>query len=155
MGQFYKVQIAFTDKYSYPKAHEIGYYSSVGIVKRSAYPTLEIPSLLNNYYGNYEYIGVYRQAPLEEGGDPTEKVYSYCFELKDVHGKVVSTSGIQIHNTQTDTKTNESQDTWSLRKNLQEDVPYYLSYKVTTMNGLECESQSYIVISRDTVDSDL
>jgi hypothetical protein len=60
MGQFYKVQIAFTDKYSYPQAHEIGYYSSVGIVKRSAYPTLEIPSLLNNYYGNYEYIGVYR-----------------------------------------------------------------------------------------------
>ena len=155
MGQFYKVQIAFTDKYSYPKAHEIGYYSSVGIVKRSAYPTLEIPSLLNNYYGNYEYIGVYRQALLEEGGDPTEKVYSYCFDLKDVHGNVVSTSGTQIHNTQTDTKTNESQDTWSLRKNLQEDVPYYLSYKVTTMNGLECESQSYIVISRDTVDSDL
>ena len=149
IGQYYKIQIAFVDLQG-----EIGYYSSIGIIKCTTYPIIEIPSLTDNYYGNYEYVGLYRQ-PSAEGYDATEKVYSYCFELRDAAGNIVSTTGTLIHNSATDVKTDESSDSWSVRKNLIEGVPYYITYKVTTMNGLECESQSYVIVAQESVNSDL
>lgn len=148
IGQYYKVQIAFVDLQG-----EVGYYSSIGVIKCTTYPIIEIPSLTDNYYGNYEYIGLYRQSG--EGYDSTEKVYSYCFELRDAAGNIVSTTGTLIHNSAMDTKTDESSDSWSVRKNLIEGVPYYITYKVTTMNGLECESQSYVIVAQESVNSDL
>lgn len=150
-GQYYKVQIAFMDV----NTQEIGYYSSVGVIKYTSYPIIEIPSLTDNYYGNYEYIGIYKQPKGDPHYDPTEKVYSYCFELKDSDGNIISTTGTQIHNSSNDTESDSSSDSWSVRKNLKEGVPYYITYKVTTTNGLECESQSYIIIAQESVDSDL
>lgn len=150
-GQYYKVQIAFMDVHT----KEIGYYSSVGVIKYTSYPIIEIPSLTDNYYGNYEYIGIYKQPKGDPQYDSTEKVYTYCFELKDTDGNIISTTGTQIHNSANDTASDQSSDSWSVRKNLQEGVPYYITYKVTTTNGLECESQSYIIIAQESVDSDL
>ena len=148
-GTFYKVQIAFVNKNK-----EIGYYSSIGIIKCTTYPIIEIPSLTSNYFGNYEYVGSYKQ-PSNQGNDSTEKAYSYCFELKDIEGNIVSTSGTLIHNSSYDNSTEESHDSWTLRKNLIEGIPYYLTYKVTTMNGLECESPSYPIIAQESVNSTL
>lgn len=148
-GIYYKVQVAFVDR-----TGEIGYYSSVGIIKCTTYPIIEIPSLTENYFGNYEYVGAYKQ-PSAQGYDSTEKVYTYCFELRDVNGNLVSTSGTLIHNSSYDNSTEESHDSWTLRKNLKEGVPYYLTYKVTTINGLECESQGYPIIAQESVNSNL
>lgn len=149
-GEYYKVQIAFLDKNKVNNKFEIGYFSSVGVIKCTTYPQIEIPSLTSNYYGNYEYVGVYKQL-----GDKTEKVYTYCFELKDVSGNLVATTGTMLHNSSEDKETGESRDSWFLRKNLIIGAPYYITYKVITTNGLECESQGYMIIAQDTVDSSL
>ena len=154
-GQYYKVQIAFVRRtYVEGDPGQVGYFSSVGVIKCTTYPIMEIPSLTDNYYGNYEYVGLYSQ-PDDKRHDVTEKAYSYCFELKDAEDNIIATTGTQIHNSATDTSTTESCDRWSVRKNLIEGVPYYLTYKVTTTNGLECESQSYVIVAQESVDSDL
>ena len=157
LGQYYKVQIAYKDK-----SNEIGYYSSAGIIKYTSYPVLEVPGLGNNFYGAHDYVGVYsqenentyvwnpstQQEELIESieKDGTEKVYSYCFELTDRFGNIVETSGVQLHDSTTDKSTKQSQDTWSLRKDLEKDEPYYLTYKVTTMNGLNATTARYLVM---------
>lgn len=154
-GQYYKVQIAFVRRsYIDGDPGQTGYFSSVGVIKCTTYPIMEIPSLTNNYYGNYEYIGLYSQ-PDDKRHDVTEKAYSYCFELKDADGNIVATTGTQIHNSSEDISTTESQDRWAIRKNLIEGIPYYITYKVTTTNGLECESQSYVIVAQESVNSDL
>ena len=145
-GQYYKVQIAYITK-----NNTIGYYSSVGTFKRTTIPQVKVPALEGNFYSGYEYIGTYSQ----EGSDETEKVYSYCFELTDMDGNIIDTSGIQIHNGENDTETNKSQDAWKSNIELDKNVPYYLIYKVTTMNGLECISPRYITMNQDSIDIDL
>lgn len=145
IGQYYKVQIAYVN------GNEIGYYSPVGTFKRTTLPSVSIPALVNNFYGGYEYTGVYSQ----EGGDNTEKIYSYCFELMDMNGNIVDTSGIQIHNSENDRDTDTSQDTWRSTIELIKDQPYYLIYKVTTMNNLTASSPRYTTMNQDSVDIDL
>jgi hypothetical protein len=105
-------------------------------------PKVSIPSLENNYFNSYWFTGVYSQ----EGLDETEKIYSYCFELTDTDGNLISSSGECIHNSENDTNTKYSEDTWKLDVELQKDMMYYLTYKVTTMNGLECSSPKYITM---------
>ena len=166
LGQFYKVQIAYVDKLS-----EIGYYSSIGTIKYTSIPSLEIPGLSTNFYGKYDYVGVYSQKDEDitqtnpETGevtilesikrDNTEKCYSYCFELTDRDGNLVATSGTQLHDASTDQSTGESSDHWALRRELTKDVPFYLQYKVTTTNGLEVSSARYLVMDQDSVDVDM
>ena len=145
-GQYYKIQIAYVRK----DTNEIGYYSSVGTIKCTSEPKVEILNIDNNskYYGSYDYTGKYSQ----EGGDITEKVYSYQFYLKDAKDNVVATSGEQIHNSSTDKHTYESTDTWMLNKELPEGEIYTISYEVTTINGLKYSSVPQNVIQQGTVD---
>lgn len=166
LGQYYKIQIAYKDK-----TGEIGYYSTVGIIKYTSYPSVTIPGLENNFYGGYEYVGVYSQenayeTVLNDDGtvtevltlkrDGTEKIYSYCFELTDTSGNLVATSGTQLHNSANDnTSTLRTSDAWSNKIELQRNKPYYLIYKVTTMNGLEVSSARYPLMDQDSVDADL
>lgn len=145
IGQYYKVQIAYVNK------NDIGYYSSVGTFKRTTFPSVRIPALENNFYGGYEYTGVYSQ----EGGDETEKIYSYCFELTDIDGNIVDTSGVQLHNSENDRDTSVTQDTWKSSVELIKDSPYYLTYKVTTLNNLTASSPRYTTISEDSINIDL
>ena len=153
IGTFYKAQIAFvgTDSNNEP---EIGYYSTIGIVKYTSRPVVSIKGQNDNLANSYQYVGVYEQ-PADGYHDSTEKVYTYCFELKDVEGNIIATSGVQAHNSSYDEGPRESHDFWVLRKNLGEGIPYYLTYKVTTINGLESESQSYPIIAQESVDSSL
>ena len=145
-GQYYKVQIAYRGK-----NEDIGYYSSVGVFKRTTMPKISVPLLENNYFNSYWFTGVYSQ----EGMDETEKIYSYCFELTDSDGNLISTSGECIHNSENDVTTKYSEDTWKLDTELQKDALYYLTYKVTTINGLECTSPKYITMSQDSVNINL
>lgn len=145
IGQYYKIQIAYVNK------DGVGYYSPVGTFKRTTKPLITIPALEDNFYGGYEYTGVYSQ----EGGDDTEKVYSYCFELTDINGNVIDTSGIQLHNSENDRDTATTQDTWKSSVELIKDNPYYVTYKVTTMNNLTASSPRYTTMSEDSIDIDL
>ena len=152
IGQFYKVQIAYKDTNS--QNPTVGYYSTVGVFKRTAKPIVEVPQLKNNLNSSYEYTGYYSQD--FEGGDPTEKVYSYCFEIKDTDGNLIDTSGVQIHDSSKDSlNTTESQDTWRTKVELPKDIPHYLTYTVTTMNNLETSSRLYTVVNQESVDIDL
>jgi hypothetical protein len=60
---------------------EVGYYSQAGIIKKTSEPTLEILELKDNssITNRFEYTGHYKQ-----NGDVSEKVYSYCFTIKDL-----------------------------------------------------------------------
>ena len=148
-GQYYKVQIAYIEKFS----NEVGYYSSIGVLKKTTEPDLTVPNLENNFYSSHEYTGKYSQ----EGRDETEKVYSYCFELKDMDGNLIDTSGTLVHDSSADDpqRSFESQDTWKSTVALVKDIPYYLTYKLTTMNNLNFSSQRYIVMDQDSIDIDL
>ena len=145
-GQYYKIQIAYTDREGVT-----GYYSPVGTFKRTTMPKVSVPALEGNFFSGYEYTGLYSQ----EGQDETEKIYSYCFELSDMDGNIVDSSGIQIHNSENDNSTQYSEDTWKSNISLKKDTPYYLVYKVTTMNGLECNSPRYVTMDQDSIDIDL
>lgn len=163
LGQYYKVQVAYVDQ-----SGEVGYYSSVGTIKYTSYPTLKIPGLESNFYGRYDYVGTYSQEDSSETltnpetgevtvlstvkRDHSEKVYSYCFELTNSNGEIIASSGTQLHDASTDKYTNRSSDSWSLRRNLQKDIPYYLQYKVVTTNGLEVSSARYMIMEQDSVD---
>lgn len=148
IGQFYKVQIA----YRHIESEDVGYYSNVGVFKKTTVPLVEIPQLKNNFYSGYEYTGTYSQ----KGKDETEKIYSYCFELSDMDGNLIDTSGIQIHDNSKDSANSfESQDVWKSNIELVKDRPYYIIYKVTTMNGLEASSTTYTTINQDSIDIDL
>jgi hypothetical protein len=105
-------------------------------------PKVSVPALEGNFFSGYEYTGLYSQ----EGQDETEKIYSYCFELSDMDGNIVDSSGVQIHNSENDNSTQYSEDTWKSNISLKKDTPYYLVYKVTTMNGLECNSPRYVTM---------
>lgn len=147
-GQFYKIQIAYIDNNDV-----IGYYSSIGIIKCTTYPSVIVENYDVGYYGSFEFIG--RCSWEEEGQDTTEKVYSYSFTLKDNNENIIATSGEQLHNSSTDTNTKYSIDAWFLNKNLIEGIQYNLVYSVKTINGLEHSSQSYPIVQAESIDPNL
>ena len=80
-GQFYKVQIAYISNDS------IGYYSTVGIVKYTSEPEMEIAGLSTNIINmhRYSYVGKYSQAAYEYvEAEITKQEYKpnvyYCFD---------------------------------------------------------------------------
>ena len=149
-GQFYKVQIAYE---SNDQFKTMGYYSSVGVIKCTTTPTIEILNLDQNYFGSCDFTGYYSQEGA--GKDSSEKVYSYQFFLRDPNGNILATSGEQIHDSTKDETTMTSHDSWSLNQVLEDGMPYYVSYKVTTMNGLVAETQGYTIVQSESIDPSL
>jgi hypothetical protein len=82
----------------------------------------------------YNYTGVFSNA------DQSERAYSYRFDLYDESGKLVTSSGEQLHDSSKDTSLTASSDTWSTRYVLNDETNYSIVYHVTTVNGLQCES---------------
>jgi hypothetical protein len=108
-----------------------GYYSTVGIIKKTAQPTVIIEGRENTVQNSYSYTGSYSNE------DATEKVATYCFNLYDESNKLVATSGEQIHDRDKDAGRNSSTDSWTLNKNLEPNINYELEYSVYTVNGLQ------------------
>ena len=136
-GQYYKIQIALAD------GPNVGYYSSVGIAKMTTEPKVIIKDRDAEHKSNiYEYTGVYSQ----EGGDPTEKVYNYKFDLYDSANILIATSGIQLHNSANDTNPYEATDTWIIRQALKPNLSYFIQYTIYTINGLERSSPKYEIV---------
>lgn len=143
VGQFYKVQIAFVDT-----NNTTGYFSDVTIVKFTSAPDVNIADLVKeNNAAQYVYTGTY------ETEDVTEKVYSYKFDIYDNEtGTLHDTSGVMIHNSNTDVDRGKSFDTWTSYKTLINERQYSICYTVTTINGLIIDTGAYGIMAVETLD---
>ena len=142
-GGFYKIQIAFAPKnpedYS---GFEVGYYSSVSIVK---YMGKEGPSITiqNDVSNNNMIIGKYINKE-----DLTEKLYSYSFVLRDGAGNIVEETGEKLHNSSADAGP-EQQDTWVPSIALTSGYKYTVDYQITTINGFQTSRTQVITAQKD------
>ena len=133
IGQFYKVQIA------YAKYNNIGYYSTVGIIKY----TVPAAAIIENLDSNYvcacpsTFTGTYTPAITDN-----EKIYSYRFDIYDEYMNLCDTSGDQIHNAENITNKN----TWIPNIAFQPDKFYTVQYSIVTQNLLELQSPQYSLI---------
>ena len=148
VGQYYKVQLAYIDS-----AGVIGYYSTVGIIKCTTKPVVEIEGLTFGQANthNYSYTGVYSQ----RGGDVTEKMYSYRFVLYDADDNIIVDSGEKLHNTSFDNVSYESHEDFLISQDLDLNHSYYIQFIITTTNLLVVKSLKYRVVQRRSVSPDL
>ena len=148
IGEFYKVQLAYisTDR-------EVGFFSTVGIVKYTSTPRVIIDGLdpvqSNNH--NYVYTGLYRQANYDEANgiymteayDTSEKLYSSRFRLYDENYTLIKDTGDILHNAHGDVSAYEATDTFEFHDDFEIDKPYYIEYIATTSNGMVVSSPRY------------
>jgi hypothetical protein len=128
--------------------------SSIGIIKCTAPITLSIDDLT---------IGINNNNPVDFLGryintDTTEKVYSYCFTIYDENNQVFETSGEKIHNSNSDEIIDQKYnaiDTWTLKKSLESNKLYRITYSITTINGYKMESSPYVIREANTVDANI
>lgn len=141
IGQFYRVQLAYIDI-----TNTIGYYSTVGVIKYTAYPEVQIlgldKSITNSHL--YEYIGSYKQTK-----DPTEKLYSSRLVLYDGEGQSVIDTGEILHSVLNDTVPNEALEHFSITQDLKFNTFYKIKYTATTVNGLVVSSPTYRIIQKE------
>lgn len=144
VGTFYKVQLAYIDTEG-----EIGYYSTVGIVKYTTKPKVTIADLSPTYtnmsktiyYGNYS----------QENQDTTEKAYSYQFIITDSSDNVILDSKTLLHNCENNILTYESTDEHSFPDILEKNLVYYIQYIVTTVNKMVVASPKYRIVDKLTL----
>ena len=148
VGLFYKLQLAYIDQ-----NNEVGNYSTVGVCKFTTRPTVSIKDLKTNTTNNhiFSYMGIYDQT----GGDSSEKVHSYCFNLYDENDDIIATTGEKVHNTTIDVDLYQSYDEFEYTKDLDPYYTYKLQYYVITSNNLKVYSPLYRISSKITIDSDL
>lgn len=103
IGNFYKIQLAYIDN-----NEEIGYFSTVSIVKYTTKPEVYIEDLNENTLNNhkYTYTGVYSQKydiEVDNNGveqkilkDVSEKAYQYRFVLMDYENNIIDDTGLLI-----------------------------------------------------------
>lgn len=144
IGTSYKLQIAYIESNG-----TYGHYSTVGVFKYTKEPKVYIDGLGDSqlHTDTRNYIGIYSQ----EGRDVSEKVYSYNFTVYDENGKVLETSGEQLHNHENDDKVYESIDSYTMTKSLEENKIYTIIYTVTTANGVVKSSPKYRITQQSTI----
>lgn len=148
IGEFYKVQLAYIST-----NREVGFFSTVGIVKYTSTPRVVIDGLdpiqSNNH--NYVYTGLYRQANYDEDNgtydtelyDTSEKLYSSRFCLYDENYTLIKDTGDVLHNAHGDVNAYEATDTFEFHDDFEIDKPYYIEYIATTSNGMVVSSPRY------------
>lgn len=136
VGQFYRVQLAYVDKRG-----EIGYYSSVGIIKYTTTPTVTINDLSEAESNRhiYDYTGIYSQ----KDGDITEKLYSSSLKLWDMNNEMLFESPEIIHSSQNDILSYEAVEKYHIPYDLEVGKSYRICFYVTTINGLSVHSPVY------------
>lgn len=138
IGQFYKIQLAYVDK-----DDNVGYFSSIGISKFSSLPSyiaIETLDTTCTNYHKYEYRGVYRQ--LINGGDITEKVYSYRFILEADEG-VLADTGWKVHDSTTDELPNGSHDDFAYYGEIDDYHNVYIQQFVETTTHILANTPRY------------
>lgn len=142
-GTFYKAQIA------YVVGDEIGYYSTVGVIKCTTKPQVTIEDLTDKENDSKStYLGHYSQ----QNQDATEKVYSYKFTIYDTDKQTIfETTDELIHNHQHDDEIYESIDIYEPRRALKDNHVYYIQYSGITTNDLEFVSPMYQIVQNRIV----
>ena len=143
VGQFYKVQLAYKDT-----AGEVGFYSTIGVVKYSAEPIVSIAGLEagNINLHQYDYVGYYE--PVKQ--DPTEAEIYYQFDVYDYNDKLYASSGKKIHNA-----TIEGGDLYRLADSFEKQQVYSIRYTVWTLNGLKVSTRRYRLMERQSLDIEI
>ncbi len=159
VGSFYKAQLAYV---KVGDEEEVGYYSTVGIIKYTTKPNVEILNLSSskNNSHSYHYTGTYSQYEEDEvtgnnKKDATEKAYSYRFIIKNDNDVIIEDTGYLVHNNSNDEKYYESQDTFTYTHDLELNRKYTITYMVKTNNGLEIPSFPYKIMEKESLPSDL
>ena len=137
-GQYYKAQVAYCGE----SEEDVGYFSTVGVIKCTSKPTISISNLSLdniNFFTN-EFIGLYDMSNCK---DQTEKVYSYSFQMFDENGDIYYDTGELLHNSSYDTEYGYSIDRVSINEFVAQNVTYSIQYNVTTLNGLELSTGQY------------
>lgn len=146
IGTYYKVQLAFVHKDS-----TIGYYSTVGVIKCTGKPIVEINQLTEDTINsNINFFTGKYSCP----DDINEKVYSSYFEIKDASSNVIfkSEEGVNSYKYQDDDYVSISDITYG--KDLPKDEICTITYNVKTINGLEFSSPIYRIIQRKLIPMD-
>ena len=154
-GQFYKVQIAYcgsaiSNSDLTVTGNDVGYFSTVGIIKCTSKPNIYINGLNSssvNFFNN-EFMGIYDQSTCH---DQSEKVYSYEFIVYDENDEIYYTTGEQLHQSSYDTEYNFSADKVFINDFVSEDVTYSIQYKVITMNNLQLSTPLYKITNTNLV----
>lgn len=149
IGSFYKIQLAYINAFD----GSIGYYSSVGVTKYTTKPEITISGLdftkvnmnENTYTGTYSQIG----------GDLSERVYSYCFNIYDWEGNLYNSSNELLHNSYEDVEIGSSKDEFTFTKDLIINKNYTIQYIVKTINGLTVKSNRYRIMQKESIDPDI
>lgn len=160
VGQFYKVQIAFVKGDARKnQREEVGYYSTVGVVKYTTAPTVTIEGLkfgdINPH--NYYYTGVYTQAKYDDNGrilgygDTTEKLYSYRFVISDSTGAIIDDTGEILHNSTKDVLSYETSEEYCFAKDIKANESYFICFIATTVNGMVASSQKYRITQNRSI----
>lgn len=155
IGQYYKIQIAYINKGEQQQENPvIGYFSTVGVVKYTAQPTVSIDGLeigSNNInMHQYDYIGRYVNTI-----DLSEKEYSYKFNLYDNYSHLISTTDWKVHNSELDESIYESYDIYNIAQDLESNKSYFLEYIVETQNGLQVSTGKYRIMQKKSIDPEI
>ena len=145
VGQYYKVQIAYVEK----ETNEIGYYSTIGVIKCTSQPTMYISGLVEGELQSDrgKYTGVYTNP-----GDLTEKLYTYYFNVYDNKDRLVTTTGELLHNFEEDESILESKDEFELLIGLEDNQTYKIMYGGTTTNGMRVKTNgTYRIVQQSTI----
>ena len=154
-GLFYKAQLAYSTSENVGteniNINEVGYFSSVGVIKCVSKPTVSIANFDNMAINlaATRYLGKYEQD--YENGDSTEKVYSYSFVITDSQGQEYISSGTQLHNINNDIDYWKSEDEFIVHKDLVKGELYYIQYSITTVNNLSVSSPQYRIMVGESV----
>ena len=145
LGSFYKIQLAYQEK----STQEIGYYSTVGIIKYTSYPTVTISGLQASRRNShqFDYTGEYSQ----EKGDATEKLYSSYFALYDEDTLIFQTEE-KLHNNTNDTERYLCTEQFQFLQSLTLDKVYRLQFVTTSINGIVAQSPKYKIVSKKSID---
>lgn len=160
VGQYYKVQIAFVKGDTKKgQREEVGYYSTVGVVKYTTAPTVAIEGLnfgeINPH--NYYYTGVYTQAKYDNNGrllgygDTTEKLYSYRFLITNSTGAIIDDTGEILHNSTKDVLSYETAEEYCFAKDIKANESYFISFIATTVNGMVASSPKYRITQNRSI----
>ena len=155
IGNYYKVQLAFAKDIVDGKPTQQSPWSSVGIIKCTAIPTVVIDSLYSDRdnINPTLYIGKYTNQ------DVTEKVYSYNFTIRDEANEIYETSGDIIHNSINDENISgigvQSIFQWKPYKALQDGHQYTAVLSITTINNYTKASAAYVVKVGETIDANI
>ena len=142
--EFLKAQLAYlySEDNDYNIGNdEVGYYSTIGIIKYTGKPTIQIQNLStdnnNSMFLLDKYIGEYNNSL-----DSAEKPIAHCFSLL-IGGTLKETSGwINQNNYSFDTDI------------IDEKTNYQIKYQVKTLNGLE-EEIIYNCVTPESADPQL